>query len=232
MLPIKDSVIAKNSPVAMWWIIAANVAVYFGESNLSESQLEGLFMTFGAVPERFTPIQPLAIGTLFTNMFLHGSLGHLIGNMWTLYLFGDNVEDRMGSGRFTAFYLLCGLIATITHVMTNPGSPVPAVGASGAISGVMGAYLIMYPKANIVVMIPLLLWPFFINIASWVYLGGWFLIQYWNGTSTAAEGSGVAFWAHIGGFVAGVILFSLFLKPKDQRCGPRADECHWERAWG
>ncbi|MGH7766704.1 MAG: rhomboid family intramembrane serine protease [Candidatus Binatia bacterium] len=153
---------------------------------------------------------------LFTHMFLHGSWMHILGNMWFLWLFGNNVEDSMGRGRFLVFYLLCGLAAAFGQILTDPRSPVPMVGASGAISGVMGAYLILYPKVRVYTLVPL---GFFITsmaLPAWVMLGYWFVIQFFSGVvSFAAEvGGGVAFWAHVGGFVAGVALVKLFARPE------------------
>jgi len=155
----------------------------------------------------------LQISHLFTHMFLHGSWMHLLGNMWFLWLFGNNVEDSMGRGRFVVFYLLCGLAAAVGQILTDPGSPLPMVGASGAISGVMGAYLILYPKVRVFTLVPL---GFFITsmaLPAWVMLGYWFFIQFVSGlVSMAGQGGGVAFWAHVGGFVAGVALVKLFAR--------------------
>jgi membrane associated rhomboid family serine protease len=154
------------------------------------------------------------VSHLFTHMFLHGSWMHLLGNMWFLWLFGNNVEDSMGRGRFVVFYLLCGLAAAAGQILTDSGSPVPMVGASGAISGVMGAYLILYPNVRVYTLVPL---GFFITsmaLPAWVMLGYWFAIQFLSGVvSFAADvGGGVAFWAHVGGFVAGVALIKLFAR--------------------
>ena len=235
MLPIKDNVPASNVPVAMWTIIGINVLVFFGESSLDDQTLQTLFANFGVVPSRFAPtLQVLAIPALLTNMFLHGGLMHLIGNMWTLYLFGDNVEDRMGPGRFAAFYLLCGLAASATHIWTNPGSDIPAVGASGAIAGVMGAYAFMFPKAKISFMVLLLVFPYFFQIAAWLYFGGWFLIQYLSAASIAAApqlGGGIAFWAHLGGFVAGIVLHRLFVHSDAHPQHLEPTEIPFEQAW-
>jgi membrane associated rhomboid family serine protease len=154
------------------------------------------------------------ISHLFTHMFLHGSWMHILGNMWFLWLFGNNVEDSMGRVRFVVFYLLCGLAAALGQILTDPGSPVPMVGASGAISGVMGAYLILYPRVRVFTLVPL---GFFITsmaLPAWVMLGYWFFIQFVSGVVTVAAdvGGGVAFWAHVGGFVAGVALVKLFAR--------------------
>jgi membrane associated rhomboid family serine protease len=150
---------------------------------------------------------------VLTHMFLHGSWMHLLGNMWFLWLFGNNVEDSMGRLRFLFFYLLCGLAAAAAQIVTNPSSPIPMVGASGAISGVMGAYLVLYPRVRVYTLVPL---GFFITsmaLPAWVMLGYWFLIQFVSGlVSVGGEGGGVAFWAHVGGFVAGLVLVKLFAR--------------------
>jgi membrane associated rhomboid family serine protease len=148
---------------------------------------------------------------LFTSMFLHGSWMHLIGNMWFLWLFGNNVEDSMGRARFALFYLICGLTAALVQVVTSPSSPIPMVGASGAISGVMGAYLILFPRVRVFAMVP----PFFMSMAlpAWTMLLYWLAIQFLGGLAAfGGETGGVAFWAHVGGFVAGVVLVKLFAR--------------------
>lgn len=153
------------------------------------------------------------VSHVLTHMFLHGSWMHLLGNMWFLWLFGNNIEDSMGRLRFLMFYLLCGLAAAAAQIFTNPSSPIPMVGASGAISGVMGAYLVLYPRVRVYTLVPL---GFFITsmaLPAWVMLGYWLLIQFVSGlVSVGAEGGGVAFWAHVGGFVAGLVLVKLFAR--------------------
>ena len=152
---------------------------------------------------------------LLTSMFLHGSWMHVIGNMWFLWLFGNNVEDAMSRPRFVAFYLLSGLVATLLHVLISPASAVPMVGASGAISGVMGAYLILYPRVRVFVLLPLGFMLTSVALPAWTMLGYWMLIQFFSGLMAigGGPGGGVAFWAHVGGFVAGVALIKLFVRP-------------------
>ena len=147
-----------------------------------------------------------------TMMFVHGGWLHIIGNMWSLYLFGDNVEDQMGSVRFLAFYLLCGLAAGTTQYVSNPTSQVPSIGASGAIAGVMGAYLVLFPTARIITLIPILFFPFIVEIPAVFYLGVWALTQLFNVFTIHPDmsGGGVAWWAHVGGFAMGIILLPLF----------------------
>jgi len=165
------------------------------------------------------------VSHLFTSMFMHGSWMHLLGNMWFLWIFGNNVEDSMGRLRFIAFYLLCGLAAAMGQIVTDPSSAIPMVGASGAISGVMGAYLLLYPNVRVFALVPL---GFFITsmaLPAWVMLGYWFLIQFVSGLAAfGGEVGGVAFWAHVGGFVAGVVLIKLFAR-SDYIANHRAH--HW-----
>jgi membrane associated rhomboid family serine protease len=165
------------------------------------------------------------ISHIFTHMFLHGSWMHLLGNMWFLWIFGNNVEDSMGRLRFILFYLLCGLAAAAGQILTDPSSGIPMVGASGAISGVMGAYLVLYPKVRVYAMVPLGFFLTSVALPAWVMLGYWFLIQFVSGlVSVGGEGGGVAFWAHVGGFVAGVVLVKLFAR-SDYVAAHRAH--HW-----
>jgi membrane associated rhomboid family serine protease len=201
--------------------------------NLSEESLKNVFYIMGIIPVDYwnaiknPSVQNIdhLILPLFTNMFLHGSFGHLLGNMWTLFIFGKAVEDRMGRMSYLAFYLLSGLIACGTHIFWEAGSNIPAIGASGAISGVMGAYLFMFPKSQIIMLIPWFI-PI-LPIPSVVYLVIWFLGQFLSGTASLFSGTvegGVAFWAHIGGFVGGVIIYRIFLKRRKRKHYP--DEVH------
>ena len=167
-------------------------------------------------------------------MFLHGGWAHIIGNMWTLWIFGDNVEDRMGPVRFTVFYILCGLVAGVVHWFTNPHSAVPTVGASGAIAGVMGAYFVLFPHARVVVMVPVFFYPLFFEVPAVTYLLFWALSQVFSGTMAIAgpgEVGGVAWWAHVGGFTAGLVLHALFVQPRRTIRRLQPDEYGSERAW-
>lgn len=155
------------------------------------------------------------VSHLLTSMFLHGSWMHLLGNMWFLWIFGNNIEDSMGRLRFVVFYLLCGLAAAIGQVVTDPGSVIPMVGASGAISGVMGGYLLLYPNVRVFALVPLGFFVTSVALPAWVMLGYWFLIQFVSGLVAFGGGmGGVAFWAHVGGFVAGLVLVKLFARPE------------------
>lgn len=243
MIPIRDTIPSRSAPVVTWSLIAVNTAVFFYQLSLGPIGVEQLFYWFGLVPARYShPEWALTVGLppddylpFLTSMFLHGGWLHLIGNMWTLWIFGDNVEDRMGHARFLAFYLLTGLAAGLTHWFTNIDSIVPTVGASGAIAGVLGAYFILFPHARVIAVFPVFFFPFFFELPAGVYLLIWGLSQIFSGmisTLSAADVGGVAWWAHVGGFVSGMLLYRLFiLRPRD---GPRRfepDEVGIEGAW-
>ncbi len=188
---------------------------------LSSEQAEMMIFNYGLVPDqvRLAEVRSLyelritLLRPFFTNMFLHGGWVHLISNMWILFIFGDNVEDRMGKLRYFVFYILCGILAGFTHFILHRNSPVPAIGASGAISGIMAAYMIMFPKSTIVSLVPIIIIPLFIPIPALIYIGIWFLGQLFSGTSSlmlSDNATGIAFWAHIGGFVGGMLLYRFF----------------------
>ena len=214
MIPLRDSTPSNTFPLITVTIIALNLAIFFYESSLGLEGMAKLFSVFGLTPLNYSQgyVPFLAYLPFLTSMFLHGSWMHVIGNMWILWLFGDNLEDRMGKGHFILFYLSCGILAALTHYFVNPLSSVPVVGASGAVAGVMGAYFLLFKKARVLTFIP----PFFLfNLPAWIYLGFWALTQIWCGTASIfmADACGaIAFWAHIGGFLAGMVLYKLFLK--------------------
>lgn len=223
MIPLRDNIPSRSFPFVNWMIILINLVVFIMEISLSPSQSTFLFYEFGLVPARFTYPDWAAMNGLsadgywpfFTNMFLHGGWAHFLGNMWTLFIFGDNVEDRMGSFHYLLFYLFCGLAASLTHYFMNLDSELPAIGASGAISGVMGAYMFLFPRSKIVFFLPLFFLPYFIEISAFIYLAFWFISQLFSSawdSSFPAQSGGIAFWAHIGGFVSGALLFTFFLK--------------------
>ncbi len=243
MIPLFDTVPSRRAPVITWLIIGANVLVFLYELRLGPRAAQAFFYLFGLVPARYThPDWAVWVGLpvdnywpFLTSMFLHSGWAHIIGNMWILFIFGDNVEDRMGHIPFLVFYLLCGLVAGLVHSLTNPFSTVPAVGASGAIAGVLGAYFILFPSARVITLFPIFFWPFFLEIPAVIYLFIWFLTQLWGGALaglSSQQVGGVAWWAHVGGFVAGVALHRIFLLP--QRKPPRPlqqDEYGIEGAW-
>jgi len=226
--------------VAVWTLILINAGVFSLELGLSDEQLRAVLELLGIVPNRYVgsgaeTSVPAVVWflPLLTHMFLHGGWLHIIGNMWTLWIFGDNVEDRMGSARFLLFYLLCGLAAAVTHVLVHPDSAVPVIGASGAISGVLGAYLLLYPAARIIVMLPWFFWPIFFELPALIYMGIWFLTQVFSGAFALGAGAdgGVAWWAHIGGFLTGLALCPAMVARRKPRRAMYADEHGLEGAW-
>ncbi len=213
MIPLRDNARSASFPIITVIIIILNTLIFMYEVSLGETGMNELVYIFGLVPIYYSGYHVSWMGYLpfITSTFLHGSWMHLIGNMWILWLFGDNVEDKMGKLRFLLFYLLCGLLAGITHFLLNIHSEIPVVGASGAVAGVMGAYFLMFRKASVLTFIP----PFFlVSLPAWIFLGFWILTQLYGGASgllsTGAEQS-IAFWAHIGGFGAGMIMYRWFL---------------------
>ena len=241
MIPIRDTVPARSPPLAVWMLIILNGLIFLLEATLPPAELQRLVELFGVVPARYThPEWAASVGfplgdywPFLTSMFLHGSLLHLVGNMWSLWIFGDNVEERMGPIRFLCFYLLCGLAGAVVHLWTNPDSALPTVGASGAIAGVLGAYFFLFPTARIVVMFPFLFLPFFFELPAVTYLAVWAISQAFSGTLSLAAGAmgGIAFWAHVGGFVAGIALHFLFVKRDAAYRRPSRDEYGAEGAW-
>jgi membrane associated rhomboid family serine protease len=217
MIPIRDTIPSRTVPLVLWGIILLNALVFLYELSLPPERLEQLVNSLGLVPARLER-DPDAAWTLLTCMFLHGGWMHILGNMWFLYIFGDNVEDQMGSVRFLLFYLLCGLAAGLTHDLTNAGSSVPTIGASGAIAGVLGAYFLLFPRATVITLL-LVGWPLLIEIPAYVYLGIWFLTQLGHGTFALLHPSSyenVAWWAHLGGFAAGMLLAPFFRQSPQQ----------------
>lgn len=206
MIPLKDHNPRSTPPVVTVVIILANVVAFYSEIRYG---FDPVITRFGAVPSDI--LHGLRLETLFTSMFLHGGFMHIAGNMLYLWIFGDNIEHYLGHSRFLVFYLLCGLLATLGHILLGGASHVPMVGASGAISGVLGAYLVKYPKAKVVVLIPIIWFLTVRTIPAFFVLGFWFLLQLLYGLgSLDTQGGGVAFWAHVGGFVAGMALVLVF----------------------
>lgn len=243
MFPLRDTIPSRCVPLMTWALIAANTAVFVFQTLLPQEALERFVYVFGMVPARFTQpawarwvgLRP-SLWPFLTHMFLHGNLPHLIGNMWTLWIFGDNVEDRMGHLRFLLFYVLSGLAAAVAQFWFSAGSRIPMVGASGAIAGVLGAYFIMFPRSRVITMLPIFFYPVFYELPAVTYLFIWFLTQLWAGTVQGLSGvstmGGVAWWAHVGGFVFGVLFHRLFVSSR--RCVRRRwqrDEYGIEGAW-
>jgi membrane associated rhomboid family serine protease len=231
MLPLRDTIPARKFPAAVWALVAVNTLIFLYQVSLPPWELEAFIYLYGMVPGRLT--EPAGLErywpTVFTSMFLHGGWLHLIGNMWFLWVFGDNVEDRLGTPLFLVFYLLGGVAAALVQVLVDPGSPIPAVGASGAISAVLGGYLVMFPQARVISLFILIIFPFLLEVPAALWIGLWFFQQWLNGLAAlqldAAQG-GVAWWAHIGGFVFGVIAaLPLLLQPR------RSYHYGYDREW-
>ncbi len=237
---MRDSIPTRTVPVVTRALILINAVVFFFELAAPKEVLEQIIYLLGVVPARLSnPDWAASVGfpvgsywSLLTHQFLHGGWLHIISNMWALWIFGDNVEDAMGRARFTLFYLLCGVLAGLTHIFIQPDLTVPSIGASGAIAGVLGAYLVLYPTARMVVLLPILFFPFFFEVPAILYLAIWFLTQLYSGTIALAipeQVGGIAFWAHVGGFVAGMLLCPLFVLRRRRRL--QADENGLEWAW-
>jgi len=219
MLPIKDDQPRYSTPFVTWFLIALNLLIFLFEASLDARSLNLLIHQFGVVPYHLSVFlrgsTRYSLGQVvvpfFTSLFLHGSWMHVLGNMWFLFIFGDNVEDYLGHFKYLIFYLLCGVPAMGAQVLVDLHSTAPALGASGAIAGVLGAYFVLYPKARV------LTWffVFVVWVPAWIILGYWFVLNFLSGTATAlavqshATG-GVAFWAHVGGFISGVLLVRVF----------------------
>ena len=212
MIPIRDVIPSRTTPVVTVSLIVFNVAVFLFQSALSQRARDLFLINFALIPADFSLV------TVFTAMFLHAGFAHLAGNMLFLWIFGDNIEDRLGHGRFVWFYLICGCAAAFAQTALNPDSPVPIVGASGAIAGVMGAYLILFPRSRIVMLFPFP--PIVFELPAVFFLVMWFGIQFLNGVGTlpmfgaAQLSGGVAFWAHVAGFAAGVVLVRIMRPPE------------------
>jgi membrane associated rhomboid family serine protease len=219
MLPLRDDQARYSTPWVTRFLIALNLVIFFFEATLDQRSLKIVIHQFGVVPYHLAAFLggssvyplPAVVIPFFTSLFLHGSLMHVIGNMWFLYIFGDNVEDYLGHFKYLVFYMITGVIAMGTHIAMNLHSTAPAVGASGAIAGVLGAYFILYPRARV------LTWffVFVVWVPAWIILGYWFVLNFLSGTATAlaVQGQnmgGVAFWAHVGGFISGALLVKVF----------------------
>lgn len=229
MIPIRDNVPSRYPPFMTLLLIVFTVFIFFLEISIPPEMMRKITFLFGLVPVRAFAPETLPTRLAWTgrylpflsSIFLHGSWLHLIGNMWALWLFGDNIEDRLGSLRFLLFYLFTGIVAGAVHVLTNPGGMVPAIGASGAIAGVMGAYFLLYPTARVITLFPIFFIPFFVEIPALLYLGGWFLTQLFGGAVSflgGGQAGGIAWWAHIGGFIGGFLTIRIFMRGARRGC--------------
>jgi len=223
VFPIKDGVATRYAPVVTWSLIVINCIVFLYEVSLTPDELELFLSRFALIPARYFDAAAVAPPRglvdylpFMTNMFLHGGWLHLILNMWTLWIFGAAVEDRLGAGAYLVFYLAVGVIASVAHALLNPSSMVPALGASGAIAGVIGCYVRFFPLARLIVVVPILFLPLFFEIPAVFFVGFWFLMQVLQGTAellAPSGGAGVAWWAHVGGFIAGFLLAPAVRRP-------------------
>jgi len=235
MIPLKDDAPRITTPYVTYFLLVSNILVFFFELSVARTgQLNGFMMQFGIVPAKISVllghggVVPHAMVShlgmryvgwadvllpVVTSMFLHGGWWHVISNMWALWIFGDNVEDHLGHGLYLLFYLLSGIIGALVHIVFNLNSTLPTVGASGAIAGVMGAYFVLFPSARVLTLVPFF-FVFFLWLPAWIFVGYWFLVQFLSGAAMAiastSNSSGVAVWAHVGGFIAGIALIKLF----------------------
>lgn len=220
MIPIRDGIPTRETPVVNYLLIGVNVLVYLWMFSLPEAALEAVVFKYAMIPAHFADGVTLAdLMTIFTSMFMHAGLAHIGGNMIYLWIFGDNVEDRIGHARYLAFYVLGGVVASLTHLVTSSGSELPTVGASGAIAAVLGAYLVLFPASRIATFIPLGFFSRLTVVPAAVVLGLWFVLQLFDGVLAlgGADVGGVAVWAHIGGFVAGMIMVKLMPAQRGSR---------------
>jgi membrane associated rhomboid family serine protease len=217
MIPLRDVIPSRTTPYITVTIIVFNALTWILEISMSQRELTQFLYVYGVVPAAFSA------STLVSSMFLHGSWMHVIGNMWYLWIFGDNVEDRLGHGRFIVFYLLCGVLAAYGQVLINPSSTLPTIGASGAIAGVMGAYFVLYPRSRVLTLIPLIIIWEIVELPAIYLLGFWFLMQLFSAGTIAVTASsqsgGIAFAAHVAGFVVGVVAILAMGKRQRRRSG-------------
>jgi len=217
MIPLRDTISAKNYPVVNNTLIGINVVIFLVQLSQGAEWNRFVYI-YGLVPARYSIPQisvyfsaAQQVFSFVSFMFLHGGFWHLLGNMWSLYIFGDNVEDRLGPLRYLSFYLICGIASGVSHLLLNLSSNLPTIGASGAIAGVMGAYFMLHPRAKILTLIPIFFIPYFLEIPAYFFLGIWFLLQFFNAAASQGQTGGVAWWAHIGGFIFGIIFLKLLL---------------------
>lgn len=219
MLPIKDTIHSRSFPAINYLLITINTVVFFFELTMPPGMLQQFFTTFGVIPAKLSVVNPVSWITLVSHQFLHGGWVHYLSNVWILFIFGDNVEDRMGSRRYLLFYLIGGTVAGLVQAGMSPFSTLPSIGASGAIAAVMGAYFLFFPRARVITLIPIFILPWFVELPAVIFLGFWFISQFFSGvfslsTNGWATAGGIAWWAHIGGFLFGLLLSRLFVLRK------------------
>jgi rhomboid family protein len=222
MFPLRDAVRPRTTPYVTWALIAFSLVIFLLLVFLRPELFERVVSEYGLVPARLSLADPASWVTLATSIFLHGGWFHVISNLWTLWIFGDNVEDRMGHLRFLAFYLASGVMAGLAHAALASGSTLPTIGASGAIAGVLGAYFVLFPSARVLTLVPLVFLPWLVEVPAFIYLGIWLLSQLASvlvNLGAAGDFGGIAWWAHIGGFAFGMLTV-LWIMPRLRR--PRA----------
>lgn len=214
MFPLYDTVRSRRFPLINWMLVLLNGLAFYYELTLSETQLHRFILDWGLIPAQLAFDSADSLLRVLSSMFLHGGWFHILSNMWILIIFGDNIEDRMGGMRYLVFYLLSGTVAALSQAFLYPTSTIPMVGASGAIAGVLGAYLILYPRARIASLVPILFIFTVIELPALIFLGFWFVSQLFQGWLAlgGADVGGVAWWAHIGGFIFGLLMVRLFVR--------------------
>lgn len=217
MIPLRDTNRSRNFPVMNWLIIGANALVFFFELGLSSGQLESFINTFALIPSRLESQPAAYVFSIFSSMFMQAGWFHILSNMWILFIFGDNVEDRMGSVPYLIFYLLGGIAAALLQTFVGAGSNVPVLGASGAIAAVLGAYIFLFPSARVVTLVPIIFFLTVIEVPAVLFIGFWFITQLFSGLSSIGAVEGVAWWAHIGGFLVGLVISPFFLRRSPPR---------------
>ncbi len=232
MMPLKDNIPSRRFPVVTVGLVVINSAIFLVEALMGQ-RATVITRTFGVVPQRLTSawLNPMQLLTLFSSMYLHGGWAHLIGNMLYLWIFGDNVEDSMGKLRFFIFYTFSGVVAALIQVAAAPNLDVPVIGASGAIAGVLGAYLLLFPRARVQTLVPSFYFYRLIWLPAVIVLGGWFLIQLLNGIASinvSMQTGGVAWWAHIGGFGSGMLLQYVFRRNNYEPPSRRLDQRRYD----
>jgi membrane associated rhomboid family serine protease len=214
MFPIKDTIRSRTFPIVNWLLIIANLLMFLYELSLGDARLRDFISVYGLVPAQIQLTNPFTWYSFITHMFLHGGWVHLLSNIWILFIFGDNVEDRMGSASYLVFYLVGGIVAGLVQNTLSLDPRIPSIGASGAIAAVLGAYIFFYPRSRVITLILLFIFPWFVQIPALIFLGLWFISQLFSGLASISAQSGawggVAWWAHIGGFVFGLMI-ALFI---------------------
>lgn len=221
MIPLRDSVRPGRTPFVNWALILINLYVFYQEAKLFPDQLNQVFYSFGVIPADVThlAVSGASLGPVvlpfFTAMFLHGGWMHVLGNMLFLFIFGDNVEDRLGHARYLLFYLAVGIVGSVGHVLANPTSTAPVVGASGAVAGILGAYIVSFPGSRVLSLVPIFFFFTIMELPAVIFIALWFIIQLFNGVaSLGGVANSVAWWAHVGGFIAGAVLIKLLVQKR------------------